>query len=139
MTVLVTSDWVKDRFPTWSTYCTREDNLKTPDEMLQLAIDDATGTFVGFMNGITVLDMTDELNGHLLHMVKFNCFNFLHGNTTFKNDPLIVKEYKHSIELLEKGIISFGTADNTKGHVRFKTRDRQFDDSFLTNPKEWYE
>jgi len=103
----IDATWVKDRFPDWQTFCTREDGLKTPDEMLNLAIQNSETAFLSFVS-ITDIDMTDELRLHLLNLIKYNCFNYLHGDTEFKHKPEIVMNYNRSLQKLKKALLYKG-------------------------------
>ena len=97
--------------------------------MLIIAIDDAEAEFQSY---ITVTTMDNELTLHLLNIIKFNCFNFLHGDTEFDSKPNIVREYEMSIELLEKALVK-------TGNVKMAAKDRQFVEWFSDNKKLWYE
>ncbi len=129
---LMLPSYVKARFPEWETFCTRKDGEKTADEMLQIAIDLASFEFCDALGSLTSDDMTDILRMHLLRMVKHRCFNFLHGDTGFKNKPQIVRDYETTRELLDKGLIR-------TGNVTFENKDRIFDDWFTDQEDLWFE
>lgn len=129
---LITKSFVKDNLPNWETYCTRADGLKTAEEMLQIAIDRSEDEFLSYIT-VTETTIIDLQKAMLLKLVKYRCWNFLHGDTEFKNTPQIVKDYETIIERLKKGVVGKG--------VTMTAKDRMFDKGkwFTDNDNLWYE
>ncbi len=130
-TELMTPDYVKCRFPDWETFCTREDGLKTADEMLQIAIDMAEAEFLTFYGALADADVTEQHRFHILRIVRFNCFGFRHGDSGFEHQPAIVKQYESTRKKLEAGLLG-------ANGVKITSKERLFDESF-TDDQPWYE
>ena len=122
---LVTNAWVKERFPQWQTLCTRADGLKTADEMLTLAIEQASIDFSAFFDSLTADDMTNEYKMHLLKIIKHVIFGFMHGDSEFKTPPQIEKDYEDTLGLLRGGLIGAET-------IQITAKERLFE------PGEWF-
>ena len=135
MPTLITADAIKEQLPLWQTYCTRQDALKTPDQMLDIAIDNAEKEFTAHFRTLVLADMTDSLTFHLARIAKYNCFNYLHGDTMFKKDPQIVTDYKDTRTKLDKNLLSKGTGSE---NVVMTSKERVFgaDDKWFLDGKD---
>jgi phage gp36-like protein len=128
---LITPQHVKDRWPDWETYCSAHEDL-TPDEALDLAIEDAETEFQELLPDITEDTITDALRRHLLHTVKKNAFDFLHGDTDFGRTPQIVQDYEDTLETIERyrrGELTLPVEDEPGDHddeVRMTSKRRRF-------------
>jgi hypothetical protein len=130
---LITPQHVKDRWPDWETYCSAHEDL-TPDEALDLAIEDAETEFQELLPDITEATITDALRRHLLHIVKKNAFDFLHGDTDFRRTPQIVQDYEDTLDTIERyraGELPLPDPDDSEGdRFRISAKERKFDEWF---------
>lgn len=132
---LITSTWIKPRFPIWRDFCDIEDFAQTPDEMLDIAIETGEDEFLGY---ITVEDgdaeFTDVLKLQLLRIVKKHCFDFQHSADLFENRPQILKDYDNAIAMLEKyragDLPSAPQVGGNADSVTMTAKDREFDEWF---------
>jgi len=126
---LIPKSHVKDRWPDWETYCKAHDTL-TPDEALDLAITEATTRFTELLPTVTDSTITDGLQKHLLHLVKKEAFNFLHGDSEFDRTPQIIADYEQSMEMLKKyhsGEMSVPDPDDSEDpQFRMNSKKRDF-------------
>lgn len=115
---LITKAYVKENLPKWETYCTRQDGLKTAEEMLQIAIDRAEDEFLSHTS-VTATTITTEQQALVLAIAKYNCWQFMHGDSGFKYKPSIVKNYDKVKERLNKNVIG-------SGNVKLEAKTREF-------------
>ena len=126
---LITPQHIKDRWPDWETYCSAHEDL-IPDEALDLAIEDAETEFQELLPDITEDTITDALRRHLLHIVKKNAFDFLHGDTDFRRTPQIVQDYEDTLATIERyrsSELPLPDPDSSKGdRFRMHAKRRRF-------------
>lgn len=127
---LIYPDEVQDRWPEWETYCSVFSD-KQPIDALVIAITDASIEFNELLPSVTSETITDALKRHVLHMVKKEAFDFMHGDTNFERTPQIVKDYRQTLKTLER----YRTGDltlpgDTTEHFSMTAKRRQFNDWF---------
>lgn len=128
---LIDATFVKGKFPQWEKFCDDPDAGLTTDQMLQIAIDQAEAEYQEFVD-IDDSTVTDAHRWLILKIVKYNAFQFKHGDQTFEHKPAIVKDYERLRDRLEKGLVTPGATD-------FETKDRIMDDWFTDQDNLWYE
>ncbi len=126
--VLITLPNVKLGVPLYSNYLTAAATAMSisVDALLTQEAEFAEAEFMALLPEVEdTADMTAALTCHLVNIIRYRVFNIKHGDTKFERDPLIVQEYKRTIEKLEKGRVGTGRINMTT------PRDRIMDTGFV--------
>lgn len=133
---LITSQTVKDKFTRWEIFCEPVEQGQTAADVLTEMIADAETELLEYIPGLTATTITAQLTRHLMNIIKYNCFNNLHGEADFETKPRMVANYEATIKMLERyrgG--DFPVPDDpdvTEGeeHVRFSGKKRRMNEWF---------
>ncbi len=131
---LITAVYVKENFPLWDQYCT-DDTGAVSETILQKEIDLSIIKFSEYLS-LTDEEITEPLRLHLLNIVQKRCWQRRHGDTEFKEDPQLIKDYKETIKTLtgyKEGTLSLDPATITapKNTVIITAKPRRFGGLFF--------
>lgn len=101
MADLITASTVKDRFPDWAKFCTLQNDTKTPDERLALAIDNGETEMLEYID-VTSTTINAQLERHLVNLIRKQAFDFRRSVDEFDYKPQLVRDYQASLEMLER-------------------------------------
>lgn len=127
---LITSTYVKANFEPWELFCTVEGSASTAMEILELKIALAEAEFSQYISVSDPAELTDELQRHLLNLVRKQCFDIKHGDTEYKNPPQILKDYEASIAALKLYGPRVDDDVETNISVSFTSKERKFNTWF---------
>jgi hypothetical protein len=125
---LLTLDQVKSYIPNYALYLQAASDAGDPsvDDLLTQEAEFAEAEFMALVpQAEDSADMTAAFTVHLVNMIRYRIFKIKHGDTKFERDPLVVVDYKRTIEKLEGGKVGIGRINMTT------PRDRIMDEGFV--------
>ncbi len=133
MADLIDKSAVTTRFPEWQTYVQRSgESEQDAEDRLDLIIEDAEAKLQEYID-VGSETMSAPLRLHLLNVIRKRAFDVKHGNKDFDDLPQILKDYEHTLEMLDAyraGEFEVPSAeeedDDTNEHVRMHAKDRRF-------------
>ena len=134
---LITSDTVKAKFTRWEVFCEPLEAGQTTDDVLTAMIEDAETELLEYIPGLTDQTITPQLTRHLLNIVRYNCFNNLHGEAAFETKPRTVANYEATIKMLERyrdgefSVPDDPAVEKGEEYVKFSGRPRRMNNWFL--------